>query len=204
MKTEDPAYAERLAQAQQAPWKRLLDVQRPYRTHLRSLKLGRTLDLGCGIGRNLAALGDDGLGVDHNAAAVQVARQRGLDALTPEELWRSSHAVPGGFDALLVAHVLEHMERAAAVSLLREYLPLVRPGGRLVIITPQELGHRSDPTHVEFMDFASVAAIAAELTLELERQYSFPFPRLLGRIFKYNEFVSIARKPAPDVGGGVA
>lgn len=202
MKTEDAAYAERLARAQQASWKRLLDVQRPYRAHLRSLKLGRTLDLGCGIGRNLAALGDDGIGVDHNPAAVQVARRRGLQALTPEELWRSPHATPGGFDALLVAHVLEHMDRPAAVSLLREYLPLVRPGGRLVVITPQELGHRSDPTHVELVDFTSVAAMAAELALALERQYSFPFPRPFGRIFKYNEFVSIARNPAPDAAGG--
>ena len=30
----------------------------------------------------------------------------------------------------------------------------------------------------------------------MEARYSFPFPRLTGKIFKYNEFVTIARKRA--------
>lgn len=202
MRTDDRAYAERLARAQQATWKRLLDVQRPYRRHLRSLALGRTLELGCGIGRNLEALGALGVGVDHNAAAVELARHRGFVALTPEELWRSPHGVAEGFDALLVAHVLEHMDGGAATALLRQYLELVRPGGRVVVITPQEAGFRSDPTHVELMDFERVAGISERLGLELLRQYSFPFPRPVGKVFKYNEFVTVARKPARVGGAG--
>ncbi len=131
MKTDETAYAERLVRAQQAPWKRLLDVQRPYRNHLRSLKLGRTLDLGCGIGRNLAALGEGGIGVDHNSDAVEIARGRGFRAFTPDELRRSPEGAPGAFDSLLFAHVAEHLSREGAVALLREYLGLIWPMGRV-------------------------------------------------------------------------
>lgn len=194
MRTDDRAYAERLVRAQGASWKRLLDVQRPYRSHLRGLKLGRTLDLGCGIGRNLEALGEEGVGVDHNADAVAIARRRGFVALTPEELRSSPLGAPGGFDALLVAHVLEHMRGEEAEALMREYLALVKAGGRVVVITPQEAGYRSDPTHVEFMDFARVGSLLDRLGLVPIERYSFPFPRMIGKFFKYNEFVTIARK----------
>jgi hypothetical protein len=94
------------------------------------------------------------------------------------------------------------MRAADAVALLREYLPLVRAGGRVVLITPQERGFRSDPTHVEFMDLSRVAAVAREVGLELLSQYSFPLPRAFGRIFTYNEFVTIARRPLPPPASG--
>jgi len=192
--TADPAYAQRLAGLQAAWWKRLLDVQRPYRTFLRRLELGRTLDLGCGVGRMLTALPQGSVGVDHNATAVALARQRGLTALTPEELTASPHARPGQFDSLLLAHVAEHMLPEQLVVLLRGHLALLRPGGRVVVITPQERGHGTDATHVCFMDFEAVARAFDEVGLETESQRSFPFPRWAGRFFSYNEFVSIGRK----------
>lgn len=194
--TRDAAYAERLHELERAGWKRWLDVQAPYRWNLRRLGLGYTLDLGCGIGRNLVHLDRFGVGVDHSPHAVEIARQRGCAAFTPEAFQRSEAAVPGSFDALLAAHVLEHMHRAQAAALVREYLGFVRPGGRVVLITPQEAGYRSDPTHVEPLDFAALVTILAELGVELVRSYSFPFPRLAGRWFVHNEFVVVGRLPA--------
>ena len=32
------------------------------------------------------------------------------------------------------------------------------------------------------------------LGLTVDRQFSFPFPRAVGKVFTYNEFVTIARK----------
>jgi len=71
----------------------------------------------------------------------------------------------------------------------------VRSGGRAVFITPQEAGYRSDPTHVEFVDLARLDSLARKAGLEPVSAYSFPFPRPVGRVFKYNEFVLVAHKP---------
>jgi SAM-dependent methyltransferase len=191
--TASPAYARYLAA--QPAWKRWLDVQAPYRWNLRRLGLGFTLDLGCGTGRNLAHLGGHGVGVDPNAHAVAVARARGLPALTPAEFAASEHARPGRFDALLVAHVLEHLAPRAAHELVAGHLACVRPGGRVVLITPQERGFASDATHVAFVGFEELEALCAGLELDVERRYSFPFPRWAGRLFTHNEFVLVARVP---------
>jgi SAM-dependent methyltransferase len=194
MRTEDASYAERLLRNERVWWKRLLDVQRPYRAHLRRLELGFVLEVGCGVGRNLLALGSGGaVGVDHNEQAVEIARGRGGVAFTPAEFRASGYASSARFDALLVAHVLEHLDLEGAAALLDEYVAFVRPSGRVVIITPQEAGFRSDPTHVELMDFGRVRAVLERARIAPVSQYSFPFPRLLGRAFKYNEFVTIGR-----------
>ena len=190
----DAAYAERLRDKGGAWWKRALDVQRPYRMHMRRLDLGFTLDVGCGLGRNLANLGG-GVGVDPNADAIRICRERGHTAFTPDELDASEYNRPGRFDAMLIAHVLEHLSPRDAEGLIARYLPLVRAGGKVVLITPQEAGYRSDPTHVELVDFARLDQLAAGAGLTKINAYSFPFPRAIGRWFKYNEFVLIARKP---------
>lgn len=193
--TREAAYADRLSRIEGAWWKRALDVQRPYRWHLRRLGLGFTLDVGCGIGRNLAHLGWNGVGVDHNAEAVATARRRGLVALLPDEFRASAYAVPRRFDALLLAHVVEHMRFDEARELIASYLPFVRAGGHVVLIAPQEAGFASDATHVELMDFAALDRLACANGLVPERAYSFPLPRPFGRVFRYNEFVLVARVP---------
>ncbi|MBW0089536.1 class I SAM-dependent methyltransferase [Pseudonocardia sp. KRD-184] len=176
-----------------AGWKQRLDVQAPYRWNIRLLALGRTLDVGCGLGRNLAHLDGNGVGVDHNTSSVALAVERGYEAYTPDGFTASPHARPGAFDSLLLAHVVEHMTEDDALGLLRTYLPFVRPGGKVVLITPQEKGYTTDATHVRFCGFPEVATLCTAVGLTVDRQYSFPFPRPAGRVFPYNEFVTLAR-----------
>src|ERR1041385_8430085 len=114
--TDTADYADRLMRLQHKWWKRLLNVQAPYRWNLRRLRPGFTLDVGCGIGRNLVAV--DGVGVDHNASAVQQCREGGLRASLPAEFLASEWARPGTFDSLLFAHVVEHMTGEAAAGLI--------------------------------------------------------------------------------------
>lgn len=186
-------YAERLQRLQGARWKRWLDVQAPYRRHIRRLSLGRVLDLGCGIGRNLAHLAGDGVGVDHNPEAIAIAKSRGLVAYDSAAWAGAPEAQDGAFDALLVSHVLEHLSEADGRDLVRSHLRYVRSGGQCVFITPQERGYRTDATHVRFVGFAEIHRLSAELGLAPVLARSFPFPRPAGRVFAYNEFVVVAR-----------
>ena len=188
-------YAQRLQDRESAWWKKLLNVQAPYQWNLRRQHLGRTLDIGCGIGRNLATLDAGSVGVDHNTASVRVARSRGFDALDLEEWEASDKRVEGAFDALLLAHVVETMTHDEALEVVRSYLPYLRSGGVVFFICPQERGYASDPTHVTFNDGDALRALSRELGLEPVPWRSFPFPRWTGKAFVYNEFNVRARKP---------
>lgn len=193
MSTADDSYTERLARLEGARWKRVLDVQAPYRWNLRRLVGERAvLDVGCGIGRNLANLGPGSVGVDHNEHSVARCRSLGLTAYTVEEFRVSTHAAPGSFDALLAAHLVEHMDRAEALEVLGSYLPCLRPGAVVVVITPQERGYASDETHVRFCGFGEVAELCEALGLTVRSRSSFPFGRWAGKLFTYNEFVTVA------------
>lgn len=189
--TEGSSYTERLARLEGARWKRVLDVQAPYRRNLRRLVGNRAvLDVGCGIGRNLANLGPGSVGVDHNAHSVAYCNERGMTAYTPDEFRASTHGAPRSFDGLLAAHLVEHMDRPSALEVVGSYLPSLRPGAVVVVITPQERGYASDATHVRFCGFAEVAELYATLGLTVRTQSSFPFPRWAGKLFTYNEFVT--------------
>jgi len=195
LSTDTPDYAERLRSKQTLWWKRLLHVQAPYHWNMRRQGLGRTLDVGCGIGRNLGVLSPGSVGVDHNTEAVALARSMGYDAYTVQEFLDGELAVPASFDGLLLAHVIEHMDREQALKLLGDYLPFLRPGGRVFLVCPQERGYASDPTHVWFAQDKDLADLVGTLGLELERSFSFPFPRKAGKLFIYNEFCVTARVP---------
>lgn len=190
----DGDYTNTLVKKQMAGWKRFFNVQALYRWNLRRLRPGFTLDIGCGIGRNLINLGGNAVGVDYNAASVKIARERGFRAFTLEEFSGSQFNSPEYFDSILLAHVAEHMTLVEVVALLKEYLHLLKPKGRLIMINPQEAGYRSDPTHIEFMDFAKMRYITKELKLEIFKEYSFPFPRFFGHFLYFNEFISVSTK----------
>jgi 2-polyprenyl-3-methyl-5-hydroxy-6-metoxy-1,4-benzoquinol methylase len=95
----------------------------------------RLLDVGCGSGVLLArmqSLGWDVEGVEVDAAAVEAARRRGV-GVRLGTLGHQSFS-EASFDAVHSSHVIEHVHDPA--GLLRECLRILKPGGRLVILTP--------------------------------------------------------------------
>lgn len=187
-------YTRRLERSDASWWKRVLDVQAPYRRHIRRIVEYPVLDVGCGIGRNLMHLDGRGVGIDTNEHSVEVARQRGLVAHSVADFPDSDDAEHGRYGTLLFAHVLEHMSLQEAVLLVDQYLPFAAPGGMVVVIVPQEAGFASDPTHVSFVDTDELAHVAEANALATESVYSFPFPRWAGRLFRHNETVAIMKK----------
>lgn len=94
----------------------------------------RVLEVGAGTGLfgELVAEEFDYVGIDLSEQAVREARRRGLD------VYRASLAsfvnTGGGFDAVTLFHVFEHLpDPHDALSRIKE---LVKPGGVVVIITP--------------------------------------------------------------------
>lgn len=191
--TANSDYTERLIRLEQPLWKRMLDVQAPYRRKIRELFGDRkVLDVGCGLGRCLGHLAPNGVGVDHNKHSVQVCRERGLIAFTTEEFGETEYAKPGRFDGMLAAHLIEHMSRPEAVDILGGYLGYLAPEARVVFICPQERGYAADPTHVSFTDLDDLADVARQLGLEVQKGQSFPLPRFAGKSFAYNEFILVS------------
>jgi len=104
--------------------------------YLKAGDKGRLLDVGCGNGLFLDRMrqyGWDVMGVETDGCAVSVAREKfGLEvfhgsleeAMFPE----------GCFDAITVNHVIEHI--SDPIRLLKECCRLLRPYGKLAIITP--------------------------------------------------------------------
>lgn len=192
--TDKEDYTNSLLMRQSKWWKRILNVQYPYKRNINRLQPGFVLDIGCGVGRNLLHLNGNGVGIDHNETSVATCRSKGLLAFTNAEFKQTEYYKSGRFDSILLAHVAEHMNIEQATELLNSYKHLVKKGGKIIVITPQEAGFRSDDTHVAFMDFKKVSNIFSDIGCQVVKQYSFPFPRMVGNIFKYNEFVSIAQK----------
>jgi 2-polyprenyl-3-methyl-5-hydroxy-6-metoxy-1,4-benzoquinol methylase len=190
--TTDREYTERLVKLTGAGWKQKLDVQRPYRWNLQRL-MGdrRVLDVGCGIGRNLAAQNPDSVGVDHNRYSVQHCRSLGLHAYTPDAFIASE---PGMFDGMVMAHVVEHLPPGEEAQIFDYYLPYLSPGAVVLLICPQERGFASDATHTTFFDTAKLSALCTRVGLTVTRTMSFPFPRFAGKLFVYNEFVVVATR----------
>lgn len=192
--TQGESYARRLERAQRVWWKRVVPVQLPYRWNLHRQHLGTTLDVGCGLGRNLAYLPKGSVGVDHNPRAIEIARSRGLDALTVEEFELRASQEHGRFDSILLAHIVEHLSPADAEALLADYLPYLKPGGKVFMVCPQERGYNSDPTHVWFAQGHDLEALSRRVGLVPVKSFSFPFPRSLGRVFIYNETCVLAAR----------
>jgi 2-polyprenyl-3-methyl-5-hydroxy-6-metoxy-1,4-benzoquinol methylase len=192
--TATKKYTERLNDLESIWWKKLLDVQAPYRWNLKRLKLGRVLDVGCGIGRNLSHLSSNSVGVDTNPHSVKVCTERGLQAITTSDLNQFKHDKSFIFDTLLFAHVIEHMSALDAEDLIKDYLPYLKTGGFVVLICPQKAGYQSDATHIEYYDDVKMNCLLRKLKIKNVRSYSFPFPEMVGKFFKYNEYVVLGKK----------
>lgn len=170
-----------------------IDLGNPNSSHTQVLDLvGRSkavLDVGCATGylaQHLATrdCAVTGLEVDPDMAAQ--AREH-IDHVVVADLNASSiadHFPAGSFDVIVFADVLEHVLEPARV--LREALPLLAPGGRVVISIPN-VSHGSlrlallqgrwdytdtgllDRTHLWFYTRKSLLALVAEAGLAVEQ-----------------------------------
>ena len=96
---------------------------------------GKLLDVGCGNGDFLARMkghGWDVQGIEPDPAGAAVARERGL--VVTAGILAEGTFQPASFDVVTMSHVLEHLPDP--IQTLRACRQLLRPGGKLVALTP--------------------------------------------------------------------
>lgn len=111
---------------------------------LEACEKGRLLDVGCGNGiflGQMRQLGWEVAGVEPDEEAVSIARDNlGLEVFHGS--LEDAKFEDGCFDAVTMNHVIEHLQDP--VSLLKECRRVLKPGGKLIVVTPNtnSLGFR--------------------------------------------------------------
>ncbi len=136
----------------------------------------RILDFGCSTGRLLSRFVDvhETFGFEVNERAAREAAQKGIRMLSPDEL----NATPAkSFDFVVLVDVFEHLNQPT--DLLKRMAELIRPGGRLVLVTGDGDARvcRIDPAqfwyfrlveHVVMLTQRHLLWLGGELGLKLE------------------------------------
>lgn len=160
------------------------------------------LDVGCGSGvlaaRLAACPGVRVMGVDANPAAIAFAsrqfQQPNLEFR--QGLVDELNLAPASVDKIAFLEVIEHIHVHQGLAVLQSFRRILRPGGRLVVSTPNErslwpliewtvdrLGlvpHLAEDQHVAFYDAAALAALGRQAGLRVVscRSINFAAPWL--------------------------
>jgi 2-polyprenyl-3-methyl-5-hydroxy-6-metoxy-1,4-benzoquinol methylase len=130
---------------------------------------GRLLDVGCGSGEWLLfmrGLGWEVAGIDFDQRAVSIAVQNGLKVRCGA--LEEGNFPTASFDAVVLNHVIEHVPDPVATLL--ECSRILRPGGKVVLFTPNSssLGHKlfktewrglEPPRHLHIFSMQSLSLI---------------------------------------------
>jgi 2-polyprenyl-3-methyl-5-hydroxy-6-metoxy-1,4-benzoquinol methylase len=101
---------------------------------------GKLLDVGCGTGaflREARARGWEAVGTELSHDGAETARANGFE-IAEGEIWEAEFP-SGTFDVVTCWHVIEHV--GSPRRLLEEIRRLLRPGGWLVLATPNLEDH---------------------------------------------------------------
>jgi 2-polyprenyl-3-methyl-5-hydroxy-6-metoxy-1,4-benzoquinol methylase len=151
--------------------------------YLRNIQPGRLLDIGCGDAKFLNRMKQTGWaveGIDFDAAAASNAKSLfNIDVQigTLEDVQFPDDT----FDAVTMNHVIEHV--FDPVGLLKEVRRILKPGGRLIMVTPNGLsmGHRvfghawrglEPPRHIQIFTPAALKTVVQSAHLTVSKAFT--------------------------------
>lgn len=101
------------------------------------------IDLGCGDGDFVELLAEHGIhavGVDLDRKCCQAAWQRGIDVVHQDALDYLAQMDAESVDGVFSAHLVEHLPYETVIELLRRVYRVLKPGGIIVLATPNVRG----------------------------------------------------------------
>lgn len=155
-------------------------VQKFYLPYFANCK--KVVDLACGDADFVALLlaqGIDAVGVDADVKTCADAQAKGLPVICQNVFDYLAAAPSDSVDGIFSAHLVEHLAYPQVIELIQQAMRILRPGGRIVLVTPD---CRSLFSHLEmyYLHFGHV---------------SFYHPRLLRFLLEHEGF--------GDIGDGV-
>lgn len=145
----------------------------------------RVVDLACGDADFVALLlaqGVEAVGVDADAKTCAAAQAKGLPVICQNVFDYLAATPDASVDGIFSAHLVEHLAYPQVVELVREAARILRPGGRLLLATPD---CRTLFSHLDmyYLHFGHV---------------SFYHPRLLSFLLQHAGFGSIEYDANPN------
>jgi SAM-dependent methyltransferase len=116
----------------------VIERQRPLLPEIEGMP-GPLLDLGSGRGEWLRLLRESGIaasGIDSDAANVLRCQAQGLEVVEGDVLTHLQSLDGDSLGAITAFHIVEHLSFVDFVELVREAHRVVRPGGKLLLETP--------------------------------------------------------------------
>ncbi len=183
-------------------------------------KLHKILDVGCGTGRLVKYLNQNGFeasGCDNATEAVKKAIQLNSRNLISKASANHLPFTKNSFDLVTAISVIEHLNKKQAGKFLKEAKRVLKPKGFIFLVTPnfatplriiqgKNWFAYSDPTHINFFTPKSLIKIMTKNNFSKPKLYfkiknsksldwEFPrsiqkFPRLVKNIFIYLVFTT--------------
>jgi SAM-dependent methyltransferase len=177
------------------------------------------VDIGCGRGEWLELLAESGIaarGFDLNRIAVEECRERSLQVELADGLEALAALAPESCSAVTAFHIIEHLPFESVVKLLDEALRVLRPGGVLILETPNPANllvaaerFYLDPTHrnplpseltaylLQSRGFEGVEILPLHPLQVERREYTDPmFGLLQEKLYGPQDYGAIGRKNA--------
>jgi SAM-dependent methyltransferase len=159
------------------------EIARRQSRYVDHFRRGPVLDLGCGRGEFLELMRQRGIesrGVDLDSQMVERCREKGLSVVEAEAIRYLEQLEDESIGGVFCAQVIEHMLPQQVMDLVRLCARKVRPGGTVVLETPnpeslQSLSSFSlDFTHVRLYHPLAIEWLLRKVGMEVSLDFSVP------------------------------
>jgi cyclopropane fatty-acyl-phospholipid synthase-like methyltransferase len=140
------------------------------------------LDIGCGWGQFLWWLRERGYaaaeGIDVGDEQVKQCHSLGLRARRVEDSAAFLKENAASFDVITMHHVIEHMEAAVGLELLRAIYGALREGGRVILQTPNM--NATSANYTRYIEMTHVTGYTDSSLAEILQMAGFRDVRVYG------------------------